>query len=346
MKSRQAPNQVALKENTAMTDTTIGGLIQGLHHVTLMAKDARRNNRFYTEVLGLRRVKQTVNFDAPDVYHLYYADGAGTPGTVMTFFPFPNIARGTTGVGAASRTSFSVPAGSLAFWRDRLAAEGIEVEDTSRFGETGIEFAGPDGEGLSLVERSDDPREPWTGNGVAADVAIRGFHGITLLLRKAEGISAILQFMGYREEGQEGNITRFVRDGGNGANIVDLEESADAPFTRQGAGSVHHVAFAVENAEAQARVRDALVALGAQVTPSIDRDYFRAIYFRTPAGVLFEVATNDPGFARDEDPAHLGEALKLPSQHEHLRAILEKQLQPLEDRPLGTSARGNREDMA
>lgn len=310
----------------------IGGLIQGLHHVTVMAKDARRNNRFYTETLGLRRVKQTVNFDAPDVYHLYYADGAGTPGTVMTFFPFPNIARGTPGVGEASRTSFSVPMGSLSFWRDRLAGAELAVTDVSRFGERGLDFRGPDGEGLSLVERDGDTRTPWTGNGVGAEHAIRGFHGITLLLRKADGVSAILQFMGYREQGAEDNLTRLVKDNGNGADIVDLEASQDAPFTRQGAGSVHHVAFAVEDAEAQAKVRDALVALGAQVTPSIDRDYFRAIYFRTPAGVLFEIATNDPGFARDEAPEHLGEVLKLPSQHEHLRSILEKRLEPLDQK--------------
>ncbi|MBE7184808.1 MAG: ring-cleaving dioxygenase [Methylobacterium mesophilicum] len=310
----------------------MGGLIEGLHHVTLMAKDARRNNRFYTNVLGLRRVKQTVNFDAPDVYHLYYADGAGTPGTVMTFFPFPNIARGTPGVGEASRTSFSVPEGSLPFWRGRLAAEGVETADVARFGEAGIQFRGPDGEGLSLVERAADTRAPWTGNGIGEAAAIRGFQGVTLLLRKTESTAAVLQLMGYREEGREGSVTRFRKEGGNGADVVDLEQSAEAPFTRQGAGSVHHIAFATRNAETQARMRDALVSLGAQVTPSIDRDYFRAIYFRTPGGVLFEVATNDPGFARDEAFEHLGEALKLPHQHEHLRPILEKRLEPLDER--------------
>jgi len=303
--------------------------IRGLHHVTAMANDARRNNRFYTRVLGLRRVKQTVNFDAPDVYHLYYADGMGTPGTVMTFFPFPDSGPGVAGAGEAGLTSFSVPDGALPFWRERLHNAG-EVRTDTAFGEDRLLFRGPDGERLALVERSGDARAPWTGNGVGEGEAIRGFHGVTLTLRDARATAELLTLMGYSEEAGEGRLTRFRRPGGNGADVVDIETAPDAPLARLGAGSVHHVAFAVENRAAQLEVRRALTEAGFGITPVIDRDYFYAIYFRTPGGVLFEVATNEPGFARDEDPAHLGETLKLPAQHAHLRPILEKHLEPLE----------------
>lgn len=305
--------------------------IQGLHHVTAMAKDARRNNAFYTRSLGLRRVKQTVNFDAPDVYHLYYADEAGTPGSVITFFPFPDIAPGRPGVGEAGTTAYSVPEGSLAFWRERLAAHGVaEIADETRFGEKRLRFSGPDGEGIALVETAGDARPPFTGNGIGPDAAIRGFHSVSLRLKKSESTAELLRFMGYEQAGEEGDVARFRLAEGNGADAVDLETLPDMPFADPGAGSVHHVAFAVPDRAAQLRVQAALTERGHRVTPVIDRDYFWAIYFRTPGGVLFEVATAEPGFARDEAPEHLGEALMLPAQHRHLRTQLEKHLQPLE----------------
>ncbi|MCZ7676578.1 MAG: VOC family protein [Roseovarius sp.] len=301
--------------------------IKGLHHVTSMASDARQNNAFFTGLLGLRRVKKTVNFDAPDVYHLYYGDEVGSAGTVMTYFPFPHIAKGHRGTGEVSETAFAVPEGSLDFWRGRLEHAGVEgIAADERFGETRLRFLGPDGDSFALVEVADDPRAPFAGGPVPTEQGIHGFRGVTMLLRDTGATAGLLKLMGYEELDRNGGLTRLALKGGNGADIVDLEARPDAPRAREGAGSVHHVAFAVEDRAAQLQVRKALLTAGAHVTPVIDRDYFWAIYFRTPDGVLFEVATHEPGFARDEDPAHLGEALKLPDQHAHLRTRLEQSL--------------------
>ncbi len=306
--------------------------IRGLHHVTSMARDAAENNNFFTRTLGLRRVKKTVNFDAPDVYHLYYADEFGTPGSVMTYFPFPNIARGRPGTGEVGTTAFSVPPGSLGYWETRLAEEGVEgLERHEKFGERRLSFRGPDGDGFALVETENDGRPAWLGSEVPAEAGIRGFHSVAMRLQDAGATAELLRFMGYEEAERTGNIRRFTLANGNGANTVDIESLPMVNHARQGAGSVHHVAFAVENRARQLEVRKALLDTGFQVTPVIDRDYFWAIYFRTPGGVLFEVATNEPGFDRDEDAAHLGEVLKLPTQHAHLRPYLEKTLQPLGD---------------
>lgn len=305
--------------------------IRGLHHVTSMAKDARENNTFFTGKLGLRRVKKTVNFDAPDVYHLYYADEVGTPGSVMTYFPFPNIGKGRHGTGEVGTTVFSVPEGSLDYWERHLAEQGVTgLEREERFGEKRLAFDGPDGDSFAFVEDKDDQRAPWLKGGVPTDDAIRGFHSVSMRLRDAGATAELLKFMNYEEIDKQGDTRRFRVRNGNGADIVDVETLPGVPLADLGAGSVHHVAFAVENRAKQLEVRKALLETGYQVTPVIDRDYFWAIYFRTPGGVLFEVATNEPGFDRDEDTAHLGEALKLPSQHAHLRTYLEKHLEPLE----------------
>jgi len=306
--------------------------IKGLHHVTSMARDAAQNNAFFTHTLGLRRVKKTVNFDAPDVYHLYYADKVGTPGTVMTYFPFPHIAKGRPGTGEVGTTAFSVPQGALAWWEKRFAEKGVTglKKDTS-FGAPLLAFDGPDGDGFALIEVDGDARAPWIDGGVPEEAAIRGFHSVSMRLQDTGATAELLKFMGYEEAGREGNTSRFIMPNGNGADFVDLESLPVVNHARQGAGSVHHVAFAVPDRARQLDVRKALMDTGYQVTPVIDRDYFWAIYFRTPGGVLFEVATNEPGFDRDEDTAHLGEALKLPAQHAHLRAFLEQHLQPLGD---------------
>jgi glyoxalase family protein len=305
--------------------------IKGLHHVTSMAADARQNNAFFTGTLGLRRVKKTVNFDAPDVYHLYYGDEHGSPGSVMTYFPFPNIGKGRPGAGEVGTTVFSVPKASLGYWQKRLADAGAEgLSSETAFGEQMLHFSGPDGDGFALAEVSDDARAPWTEGGVPAQEAIRGFHSASLRLRDGGATEELLRFMGYETVDTAGNVRRMSLDNGNGAHIIDIETVPGARFADLGAGSVHHIAFAVEDRAKQLEVRKALLDTGHQVTPVIDRDYFWAIYFRTPGGVLFEVATNEPGFDRDEDPAHLGEALRLPSQHAHLRPYLEKHLQPLE----------------
>ena len=264
------------------------------------------------------------------MYHLYYGDEAGTPGSVMTYFPFPHARRGRAGSGEVSTTAFAVPEGTLDAWEARLGEAGVPgLERVNTFGENRLLFQGPDGDGLALVEAEND-RAPWTGNGIGADTALRGFHSVELRLRDTGPTADLLGLMGYQEECRQGNVTRFVLPAHNGAGTVDLAQ-VDAPQADQGAGSVHHIAFAVDDRAAQLQIRQALTEAGAQITPVIDRDYFWAIYFRSPGGVLFEIATNEPGFDRDEDLAHLGEALKLPQQHAHLRADLERRLEPLGD---------------
>ena len=303
--------------------------IKGLHHITSLASSASDNNAFFTQVLGLRRIKKTVNFDVPDVYHLYYGDQIGTAGTVMTYFLFPNVRRGVRGIGEAGRTSFSIPTGTSQAWLDRLSMFDVQnLSQDTRFGQLRVLFDGPDGDQLALVENNDD-RTPWTGNGVGAAMGIRGFRAIDMRLHDTGATMELLIFMGYEKLDCEGSVTRFAVPGGNDANTIDLERIPDGRDATQGAGSVHHIAFAVNNRARQLEVREALLDTGYQVTPVIDRDYFHAIYFRTPGGVLFEVATHEPGFDCDEDTAHLGEALQLPSQHEHLRTKLQSQLQPL-----------------
>ncbi len=304
--------------------------IQGLHHVTSLASDAARNNAFFTDVLGLRRVKKTVNFDAPDVYHLYYGDGQGTPGSVMTYFPFPHAKRGTPGAGEAGTTAFAIPEGSLGYWKERLAKKGVQnLKEATRWGEARLHFQGPDADDFALVEKPCDIRTPWTGGDVPADEAIRGFHSATLRLDDGAAMAELLTFMGYQKVNEAPGAVRFALDDANGAGVIDLDIDPTAAPAQQGAGSVHHVAFAVPTRAAQQTVRQALLDTGYAVTPVIDRNYFWAIYFRTPGGVLFEVATDEPGFDHDEQAPELGQALMLPPQHEHLRQHLETVLPPL-----------------
>lgn len=224
--------------------------IQGIHHITAMARDAARTDGFYTRVLGLRRVKKTVNFDAPDVYHLYYANGSGQPGTVMTYFPFPNIAPGRRGAGEVGTTVFSVPERSLDFWEKHLGASAVGgIRRGSHLGEARLYFDGPDGDVLALAEVAGDVRVPWEGAGIAGVHAIRGFHSATLTLRETGPSEELLRLMGFRETVREGDIRRLVRPDGNGAAIIDLARDAAAAPARQGGGSVHHIAFAVADAE-------------------------------------------------------------------------------------------------
>ncbi|GGA87659.1 dioxygenase [Brucella endophytica] len=306
--------------------------IKGLHHVTSLAADAQENSDFFTKTLGLRRVKKTVNFDAPEVYHLYYGDRVGTPGSVMTYFPFPHIAAGRPGVGEVGETYFAVPKGSLGYWKSRLEALYVKgLLKTEVFGEKRLHFYGPDNDRFALIEVESDNREGWLTDEIGAAEAIKGFHGASIRLRDDGAARELLGFMGYQAVDSKGNWSRFAISGGNGADFIDIETLPNADFARQGAGSVHHIAFAVEDRAAQLEVRKALLDTGYQVTPVIDRDYFWAIYFRTPGGVLFEIATNEPGFDHDEDTAHLGEALKLPTRYEPLRAKIEDLLEPIKD---------------
>ncbi len=299
--------------------------IKGLHHVTSMAADANTNNAFFTNTLGLRRVKQTVNFDAPDVYHLYYGDEVGTPGSVMTYFPFGQMPKGRRGAGEVGVTEFAIPSGGIAFWRAHLASKGVAgLCEHITFGEKRLSFFGPDGDSFALVESDARDRTAWTQGGISDDAGILGFRGARFALTDIDATGELLCFMGYQKAETEGDVTRYVIEGGNAADTIDLQQlSSGAPTAAQGAGSVHHIAFAVEDRAAQLRVRQALLDTGYQVTPVIDRDYFWAIYFRTPGGVLFEIATNEPGFDRDEDTAHLGEALKLPARYEPFRDKIE-----------------------
>lgn len=304
--------------------------ILGLHHITSMAADANENNSFFTNVLGLRRVKKTVNFDAPEFYHLYYGDEAGTPGSVMTYFPFGRMPRGTRGIGEVGITEFAVPKESLSYWKDRLSTFDVKgLEQSMAFGENRLTFDGPDGDSFALVESDLRGRTPWTGADVPEDTGILGFHGARFRLRNAAATGELLEFMGYEKAESGHGLTRYVVADGNAADTIDLEELPNAPVAGEGAGSVHHIAFAVENRAIQDKVRKALMDTGYQVTPVIDRDYFHAIYFRAPGGVLFEIATNEPGFNRDEDTAHLGEALKLPARYEPYRQKIEQLLPPV-----------------
>ncbi|MFP4328902.1 MAG: ring-cleaving dioxygenase [Paracoccaceae bacterium] len=304
--------------------------IDGLHHVTALASDAPGNSAFFAGVLGLRRVKTTVNFDNPRVYHLYYGDRVGTPGTVMTHFPFQDAAPGMRGTGETGEVAFSIPPASLGAWEARLEGAGVTgMARETRFDDSRLVFPGPDGERLALVEAEDD-RAPWTGSDIPGGMAIRGLHSVTLTVADDAPLRNLLRFMGYVPGPSEGPHQRMEQGGGGPAHILDIETRPDLPEAREGAGSVHHIAFRVADRTAQDAVRAALLDRGCRVTGVRDRDYFHAIYFRTGAGILFEVATDEPGFTRDEPEARLGEALCLPDQHAHLREELERILVPLD----------------
>ncbi|HEX6142068.1 MAG TPA: ring-cleaving dioxygenase [Geminicoccaceae bacterium] len=307
-------------------------LVNGLHHVTAISGAAQRNVDFYARLLGLRFVKKTVNFDDPTVYHLYYGDRLGTPGTALTFFPWEHMGRGRAGVGEASLTQFAVPEGSLGFWRERLESAGVPLAGpAAAFGEERLVFEDPDGMKAALVTGAADSPTLWTAAGIDEAHAIRGFHGVTLAVADHAATAQVLTgLLDYREAGREGNARRYVAAGEVPARVVDLVELPGGPSALQGAGSVHHVAFRVADRAAQKEVRARIAGAGLGITPVIDRNYFFSVYFRSPGGVLFEVATDEPGFTVDEPAETLGQALKLPAQHEHLRARLERTLPPLE----------------
>lgn len=300
-------------------------LINGLHHVTALAGDTLRNVEFYTHILGLRLVKKTVNFDAPDVYHLYYGDETGSPGTILTFFPYGNIPRGRKGVGQLTYTAFSVPVAGMQFWLDRLQQFQIShTMPTRRFEETFVRFDDVDGMGIELVF-TDNDRRPGYGNGaVPPDYAIRGFHTVTLEeARPEKTVELLTGLMQHRLVAEEADRFRYEAGVGGPGNYVDVHVSADGLRGLQGGGSVHHVAFSTDSDDTQLLIQQQLADAGYSVTPVQDRNYFHSIYFREPGGVLFEVATNPPGFAIDEPVESLGTSLMLPPQYEARRERLE-----------------------
>jgi len=315
---------------------------RGIHHVTAIARDPQASVDFYAGVLGLRLVKRTVNFDDPGTYHLYYGDETGRPGTILTFFPWPMARRGTRGTGQATVTAFSVPEGSLGFWRERLAAHGVAHDEPARrFAEEVLTLLDPDGLKLELVAHAGaGEAEPWDGGPVPAEHAIRGFHGVTLAQQGYEATAELLTGpMEFEHAGEAGNRFRFMAAGEGPGRVVDVLCSPDLPPGRVAAGTVHHVAFrAADDADQLAR-REALAGRGLNVTPVLDRQYFHSIYFREPGGVLFEIATDPPGFTLDEPPEELGSALRLPPWLEPHRTRIEATLPPL-SAPAGSPGGG------
>jgi glyoxalase family protein len=307
--------------------------ISGIHHVTAIASEPQRNLDFYTEVLGLRLVKRTVNFDDPGSYHLYFGDDVGTPGSILTFFAWPLARRGSPGVGQVDLTSFSIPESSLSYWEQRLLSAGMPVERSGkRFDEEVLTFADPDGLKLELVAHPQPAgaNRAWKDASVPARHALRGFYSVTLCEQGYESTAEVLETMGFRKVGEQGNRFRFdVGKGGAGAR-VDVLCASEASYGNVAVGIVHHVAWRVADDNSQRSWRSRLVNKHLNVTPVIDRCYFHSIYFREPGGVLFELATDPPGFAIDEPPEKLGEALKLPSWLEPNRKRIEQVLQPIE----------------
>jgi len=306
--------------------------ILGLHHITAIAGNAQQNFDFYTKTLGVRLVKKTVNFDDPGTYHLYYGDESGSAGTILTFFPWEGIGQGTEGVGMATEIGYSVPAGSHQFWLERFGAANVKTKEIiERFGEQVLAFKDPDGLSLSLiVPKTTDARTPWETSDVKKDTATKGFHSTTLTLQSIDGTAKVLtDLFGYRLLGQEDNRYRFITDTVENAAIVDLLEVPSGHRGRNAAGTNHHVAFRVKNEDIQMELREQILSKNLQITPKIDRDYFYSLYFREPGGVLFEIATENPGFTVDEPLNELGTHLKLPHQHEHLRGELDKLLPKL-----------------
>src|SRR5271169_6769908 len=275
--------------------------IVGLHHVTAIASDPQRNLDFYTDVLGLRFVKRTVNFDDPGTYHFYFGDDAGSPGTILTFFPWPHATRGTVGAGEVTHTAFSIPPTSIAYWEERLAAKDVSLEGKEeRMGETVLTFSDPDGMKIELVGHAESGvlKAPRFAD-VPVEHAICGFFGVTMLERDARQTEAALELLGFRKVAEEGNRLRFSAVGDALGNHLDIVVDPKAGRGRPGAGSVHHIAFRSEDYEDQKQWH-AVIGRHLGVSPVMERDYFRSIYFREPGGVLFELATDIPGFWIDE----------------------------------------------
>jgi glyoxalase family protein len=305
------------------------GASAGIHHVTAICRDPKRNVAFYTGTLGLRLVKKTVNFDDPTTWHLYYADEIGRPGTALTFFVWNEFPPGRNGNGMAVETAFAIPRDSLGYWQQRLSEQGIAHDAPQpRFGEGVLALRDPDGMRLALVAVEGADQIPgWSNADVPAQHAVRGFRGVTLMLDAAAPTARVLtDVFGFKIEGRESGLERYRPDA-DGTTVVDVHTGVVTGY--QGAGSVHHVAFRAAGDAAQADMVATLKAQGLRPTDQIDRCYFRSVYFREPGGVLFEIATDDPGFTVDERKEALGSAIKLPPWYEPRRAEIVAALPPL-----------------
>ncbi|MCQ2010162.1 ring-cleaving dioxygenase [Sporolactobacillus sp. STSJ-5] len=300
----------------------------GIHHITAIVGNPQQNVDFYASILGLRLVKKTVNFDDPGTYHLYFGDEDGSPGTAITFFPWDEGHRGKVGDGQVGLTSFVIPKGAMAFWESRLAQFKVVFSKAVRFGEQSLQFHDPDGIALELVEREEGKTSTWQFAGVTADTAIKGFGGAVLRSIQPQQTTRLLEkVMGFARIGEEDGYIRFQSEADLG-NVIDVVKTP-SERGRMGVGTVHHIAFRVEDDSDQLEWKQYLEANGLGVTPVQDRNYFYSIYFREFGGILFEMATDVPGFAIDEPKEKLGENLMLPPQYEELRPQLEKILLPI-----------------
>lgn len=306
-------------------------LITGIHHITAIAGDAQKNIDFYAGILGLRLVKKTVNFDAPEVYHFYYGDEKGLPGSILTFFPYGQVQSGRHGKGMLNTTTFSVPTESLAYWQQRLKQFNINYKPAQeRFGsEVVIYFEDADGLGLELVFNDTDKRPGFTSGHIPLEYSIRGFYSAEIWAEGYERTVGLLtEQMDHKLIAEKGNRFRFAATDTPG-NYIDIVCNPDSLRGLGGNGTVHHIAFATPTAQTQEEARIKIAQRYLNPTPVLDRQYFTSIYFREPGGVLFEIATSGPGFAVDEEEAHLGEALMLPAQYEAFRSEIEKAVVPV-----------------
>lgn len=307
--------------------------ILGLHHITAIAGMAKKNLDFYTKVLGLRLLKKTVNFDDPGTYHLYYGDEKGSAGTILTFFPYEGARRGSAGTGMATNIAYAVPEGSFDFWIDQFEKHNIIYNKPSeKFGEPYLTFLDPDGLKLELVvPKNQDNRIAWETDEINASVGAKGFHGVTLTLKQIEPTAAVLtDIFGYKLLEQSGNRYRYITDAVDTAAIIDLVELPNEARGIGGAGTNHHIAFRVKNEEVLMQFHEKVTQNGLSITNKIDRNYFYSLYFREPGGVLFEIATDNPGFGIDEPWDQLGSGLLLPPQYEPRRTEIEAVLPKLD----------------
>lgn len=308
-------------------------MINGIHHITAIAGDPQENYDFYTGIMGLRLVKRSINQDAPDTYHLFYADGEGNPGTDLTFFPWPAMMPAKDGAGKATEVTFAVRYGSLAYWKERLLAHNIDVTEETRFGATHLVFRDVHGLGLAIIQTDAPDSRPftvWEKSPVPAEHQLLWMHSTRMILRNRQNTDLLLtKVMDFAYLGEDNGWHRYGSGNGGSGTLVDIQENPTIGAGRWGTGGIHHIAWRVANSEEEMMVREKVLRVGLSPSPQIDRFWFKSVYFQEPGGVLFEIATDGPGFDRDEDPTKLGEKLILPPWYEPQREIIEQGLPKL-----------------